>query len=58
MFNIKIVFDMVENIVGIGESAGHQHFLRFPQRFQKALFSLRDIKSRPCVVKGTFVIPN
>ena len=30
------VFDCVENIVGIGENAGYQHFLLFPQHFQKA----------------------
>ena len=29
------VFDRVENIVGKGENAGHQHFLLFPQCFQK-----------------------
>ena len=27
------VFDGVENIVGKGENAGHQHFLFFPQCF-------------------------
>ena len=32
------VFDRVENIVGKGENAGYQHFLRFPQCFQKACF--------------------
>ena len=26
----------VENIVGKGENAGYQHFLLFPQWFQKA----------------------
>ena len=30
---------MVENIVGKGENAGYQHFLLFPQYFQKASFS-------------------
>ena len=30
---------MVENIVGKGENAGYQHFLLFPQCFQKATFS-------------------
>ena len=29
------VFDKVENIVGKGENAGYQHFLLFPQCFQK-----------------------
>ena len=33
------VFDRVENIVGKGENAGYQHFLLFPQCFQKASFS-------------------
>ena len=33
MYNF--VFDRVENIVGNGENAGYQHFLRFPQCFQK-----------------------
>ena len=32
------VSDRVENIVGKGENAGYQHFLLFPQCFQKALF--------------------
>ena len=32
------VFDRVENIVGKGENAGNQHFLLFPQCFQKASF--------------------
>ena len=29
----------VENIVGQGENAGYQHFLLFPQCFQKPSFS-------------------
>ena len=33
------VFDRVENIVGKGENAGYQHFLLFPQCFQKAFYS-------------------
>ena len=32
------VFDNVENIVGKGENAGYQHFLLFPQCFEKAFF--------------------
>ena len=36
---VKIsIFDKVENIVGKGENAGYQHFLLFPQCFQKASF--------------------
>ena len=30
------VYEQVENIVGKGENAGNQHFLLFPQCFQKA----------------------
>ena len=37
----NFVFDRVENIAGKGENAGYQHFLLFPQCFQKA-FSLRQ----------------
>ena len=33
---LKFVLGRVENIVGKGENAGYQHFLRFPQCFQKA----------------------
>ena len=33
---LKIAFGRVENIVGKGENAGYQHFLLFPQCFQKA----------------------
>ena len=34
----KLFFDRVENIAGKGENAGHQHFLLFPQCFQKFTF--------------------
>ena len=34
--NLISLFDWVENIVGKGENAGYQHFLLFPQCFQKA----------------------
>ena len=30
------LYDRVENIVGKGENVGYQHFLLFPQFFQKA----------------------
>ena len=40
------VFDGVENIVRKGENAGYQHFLHFPQCFQKDFF-LRD-----CMIKA------
>ena len=39
----KTVQDMIENIVGKEENAGNQHFLLFPQYFQKA-FSLGSLK--------------
>ena len=35
----KLVLGRVENIVGKEENAGYQHFLLFPQCFQKASFS-------------------
>ena len=31
--------DRIKNIVGKGENAGYQHFLLFPQCFQKHSFS-------------------
>ena len=36
---LKFVLEMVENIVGKGENAGYQHFLLFPQCFQKVPFT-------------------
>ena len=33
---LKSILGRVENIVGKGENAGHQHFLLFPQCFQRA----------------------
>ena len=38
----KLKFDVgrVENIVGNGENAGYQHFLLFPQCFQKVSFTV------------------
>ena len=32
---LKIVSGRIENILGEGENAGYQHFLLFPQCFQK-----------------------
>ena len=32
---LKIGLGRIENIVGKGENAGYQHFLLFPQCFQK-----------------------
>ena len=40
---LKFVLGRVEIIVGKGENAGNQHFLLFPQCFQKASF-LRWLK--------------
>ena len=37
--NFQSVLGRVENIVGKGENAGYQHFLLFPQCFQKAPFT-------------------
>ena len=37
--NIKFVFHRIENIVGKEENAGYQHFLLFPQCFQKVFSS-------------------
>ena len=47
--NEKFKFGLgkVENIAGKGENAGYQHFLLFPQCFQKP-----SVKSRDCVVKS------
>ena len=36
------VFDRIENFVGRGENAGYQHFLLFPQCFQR-------VKKMKCV---------
>ena len=47
----KSVLYTVENIVGKGGNAGCQHFLLFPDFFQKAYF-LRVFKSWDCVVKA------
>ena len=48
---LKFLFNQVENIVGKGENAGYQHFLLFPQCFQKPNFP-RIVNSRDCVVKS------
>ena len=37
--NVKVVFHRIESIVGKEENAGYQHFLLFPQCFQKAFSS-------------------
>ena len=48
---LKFVLERVENIVGKRENAGCQHFLFFPQCFQKASF-FKVVKSRDCVIQG------
>ena len=35
----KCILGWIENIVGKGENAGYQHFLFFPQCFQRASYS-------------------
>ena len=37
--DIKVVFHRIENIVGKEQNAGNQHYLLFPQCFQKAFSS-------------------
>ena len=36
--NVLSCKNLCENIMGKGENAGYQHFLLFPQCFQKASF--------------------
>ena len=48
---MKFLLDMIENIVGKGENAGYQHFLLFPQCFQKPFF-FNVVKSWDYVIKG------
>ena len=40
---MKFILERVENTVGKGENAGYQHFLLFPQCFQKAFYT-RSLK--------------
>ena len=48
---LKLALHRVENIVENGENAGNQHFLLFPQCFQKlSLYEL--LKSWDCVVNS------
>ena len=47
---LEFVLGREENM-GKGENAGYQHFLLFPQCFQKASF-FNVVKSRDCVVKS------
>ena len=50
---LKFVLGRVENIVGKGENAGHQHFLLFPAMFSNGFFP-SVVKSWDCVVKSSF----
>ena len=36
---LKFAYGRMENVVGNVENGGYQHFLLFPQCFQKATFS-------------------
>ena len=44
---LKFALGRVENIVGIGENAGYQHFLLFSQCFQRTS-CIRSLKVRLC----------
>ena len=48
---LKFVLWRIRNTVGKGENAGYQHFLLFPQCFQKAS-QLGVVKSWDCVVRA------
>ena len=48
---LNFILGRVENIVVKRENACNQHFLLFPQSFQKLSFS-GSLKSRDCVVKS------
>ena len=52
---LNFVLGRIENIVGKGENAGNQHFLLFPQCFQKASFP-RVIEGWDCVVKSEILL--
>ena len=44
---LKFALGKVENVVEKGENARHQHFLLFPQCFQKASFFFKAVKECP-----------
>ena len=50
------VFDGVENIVGKRENVGYQHFLLFPQCFEKASFP--DTSKVVIVWEWVNILPN
>ena len=47
---VEFVLGKVENIAGKRENAGYQHFLLFPQCFQRSVLSVA-VKTRSCSVK-------
>ena len=49
---LKFVDGRLENIVGKRENAERQHFLLFPQCFQKDHYDSRVVISRDCEVKS------
>ena len=55
---LKFGLGTVENTVGKGENAGHQHFLLFQQCFQKASFwsFSHSVFKRLFSVSGDFVV--
>ena len=52
---MQFVFDRYENIVGTGENVIYQHFLFYPQGFQKGFYLMGD-KSRNCMGKGNTLL--
>ena len=53
----KFVLERVENIVGKGENAGYQHFLFFPECFQKASVFKKAVKGQDGKeVKSSFLM--
>ena len=49
---VQFFFDKVEGIVGKGENTGYQHFLLFPQCFQKAFLGWvgKEAALKPVIV--------
>ena len=52
------LFDRVENTVGIGENAGYQHFLLFPQCFPKLSSGHQKLKEVELLEVYTVQIAN
>ena len=51
---LKFVLVQVENIVGKGENAGYQHFLLFPQCFEKSFFPRSGLRGKELNVHYVF----